>query len=164
MSPKASLFRELTQEMLREGDVVLVPTQGSSMHPLIPEGCRIQVEPVAPEALRLGDVIVYRAGEALMAHRLVAKRENGGSLRLVTKGDAISWEFREEVEPAQVLGRVSVVNWRRGLNLRIDSGWGRILSLVLAATRPLPQGLFLILIELKTGLVRLSQALPGFRG
>jgi signal peptidase I len=149
--------------MLREGDAVLVPTQGSSMHPLIPEGCCIRVEPTSAAALRLGDVIVYRVGEALMAHRLLGKRGDGGSLCLITKGDAISWRFREEVAPEQVLGRVSVVNWRRGLHLHIDSGWGRVLSLILAATWPLPQGLFRIFVKFKTALTKQSQAVPDSR-
>jgi len=156
-------FRDLTQEMLRHGDAVLVPTQGASMQPLIPEGALIEVEPRGPEALRRGDIIVYRSGESLVAHRLVGKTGAGESLRLITKGDAASWGVREEVAPGQVLGRVCAVNWRRGRRLRIDSGWGRMLSLVLAVAWPISQAGFGLLVKVKTGLERLSRALPGSR-
>jgi signal peptidase I len=142
---------------------VLAPTQGGSMQPLIPEGALIEVEPRGPEALRRGDVIVFRSGEALVAHRLVGKTEAGGNLRFITRGDAASWGVRQEVAPEQVLGRVSAVHWRRGLRLRIDSGWGRALSLVLAVSWPVSQGIFQALVKAKRGLTRLSQALPGSR-
>ncbi len=149
--------------MLRHGDAVLVPTQGASMQPLIPEGALIEVEPRGPEALRRGDIIVYRSGESLVAHRLVGKTGAGESLRLITKGDAASWGVREEVAPGQVLGRVGAVQWRRGLHLRIDSGWGRALSLILAVAWPVSQAGFGLLVKVKTGLDRLSRALPGSR-
>jgi hypothetical protein len=158
--PGGSLFLDLTQKMLREGDAVLIPTRGESMSPLISGGCRLRVEPVAPHDLRLGDVILYQAGGALVAHRLMAKRQRQGRLHLITKGDTISWRFREEVDPDQVLGRVTAVRRRNGREIRIDAGWGRILSLILAAAWPLPQGLFLALATLKS---RRGRSAPDFR-
>jgi signal peptidase I len=163
LSLKAFFFRDVAQELLRQGDAVLAPTQGGSMEPLIPAGALIEVEPRGIEALRRGDVIVYRSGEALVAHRLVGKTGAGADLRFITKGDAASWRLREEVAPGQVLGRVCAVSWPRGLRLRIDSGWGRMLSLALAVSWPVSQGIFLLLVKAKSALDRLGQAGPGSR-
>jgi hypothetical protein len=131
-------------------------TRGGSMLPLIRSGSFIQVEPVQPEGFRWGEVIVYRTGDAFVAHRLVGKQGQGQGLRLLSKGDAYSWQAREEVEPERVVGRVTSVRGRWG-EIRIDSGWGRMLSLALAATWPIPQRVFLLLIKLKAGLARLTQ-------
>ncbi len=151
------LILEIAQDMLREGYGVQLKTRGDSMVPLIRSGSLIQVEPVQPDGLRWGEVVVYRTGEALVAHRLVGKQGQGQSLRLLSKGDAFSWQAREEVEPEQVVGRVTAVRGYWGREIRIDSGWGRMFSLALAATWPIPQGVFLLLVKLKAGLARLTQ-------
>jgi hypothetical protein len=155
MSLRDSFFPELTEKMLREGEAVLVPTRGSSMSPLISDGCRLKVEPVAPHSLRLGDIILYRAGENLVAHRLVGKRGEGQDLRLLSKGDAFPWQAREKVAPEQIIGRVTAVRRRKGREIRIEAGWGRILSLVLAFTWPVSQGAYLLLVKVKTGVTHL---------
>jgi hypothetical protein len=150
VSSRVPTFLEVAQDVLKEGFEVQLDTRGDSMVPLIRSGGFLRVEAVKPERLRLGDVIVYRVGELLVAHRLVRKRREGGSLRLLSKGDAFSWRAGEEVAPEQVLGRVTTVRGRRGREIRIDAGWGRVLSLILAATWPLPQGLFQIFVKFKT--------------
>jgi hypothetical protein len=155
------LVLEVAQNILQEGYGVLLKTRGDSMVPIIRSGGLIQVDPVEPEDLRLRDIVVYRQGDQVMAHRLVAKGRRGENLRFFTRGDAISWHSREEVSPEQVLGRVTAVRSRRGREIRIDAGWGRVLSLILAAAWPIPQGMFLVLIKLKTALTRLWRGAPG---
>ncbi len=163
MTPRLPTYLEVVKEVLGGGYGVCLHIRGGSMTPLIRGGCVIQVEQVGLAELRLGDVLVYQDRDMLVAHRLVGKRGAGESLRLITKGDAASWRGREEVAPGQVLGRVCAVNWRRGRRLRIDSGWGRMLSLVLAVAWPISQAGFGVLVKVKTGLERLSRALPGSR-
>ena len=153
MSP---LLLEVSQNILQEGYGILLKTRGNSMAPLIRSGGFIQVEPVQPEDLLLRDIVLYQQGDQVVAHRLVARRQQGKNLRLFTRGDA-PWQFPEEVSPEQVLGRVTAVRSRRGREMRIDAGWGRVLSLVLAAAWPIPQGIFLALVKLKT-------ILAGLRG
>jgi signal peptidase I len=155
------LVLKVAQNILQEGYGVLLKTRGDSMVPIIRSGGLIQVDPVQPEGLLLRDIVVYRQGDQVVAHRLVAKRQQGENLRLFTRGDAASWQFPEEVSPEQVLGRVTAVRSPRGRKIRIDAGWGRGLSLVLAAACPIPQVMFLILVKLKTGLARLWRGAPG---
>ncbi len=152
MSP---LVVEVARHILQDGYGVLVKTRGDSMVPIIRSGGLIQVDPIRPEDLRLRDIVVYRRKDQVVAHRLVAKEQEGKNLRLFTRGDAFSWQSREEVSPEQVLGRVTAVRSRRGQEMRIDAGWGKVLSQTLAAAWPIPQGMFLILVKLKTCVSRL---------
>jgi hypothetical protein len=154
------LVLEVAQNILQEGYRVLLKTRGDSMVPIIRSGGLIQVDPVPPEGLLLRDIVVYRQGDQVVAHRLVAKQQQGGKLRLFTRGDAFSCQSLEEVSPEQVLGRVTAVRSRRGREMRIDAGWGRVLSLVLAAACPIPQGMFLVLVKLKTDLAHLWRGAP----
>jgi hypothetical protein len=154
------LVLEVARHILQEGYGVLLKTRGHSMVPIIRSDGLIQVEPARPEDLLLGDIVVYRRGDQVVAHRLVAKRQEE-NLRLFTRGDTFSWQSREEIRPEQVLGRVTVVQNRRGRQIRIDVGWGRVLSLALAAAWPIPQGMFLVLVKLKTSLARRWRGAPG---
>ena len=163
MKPRLPSFLEVARGVLESGYGVQLHTRGGSMTPLIRGGCLLQVEQVDLKALRFGDIIVYRTGETLVAHRLIGRKGHGRNLRLLTRGDANFRRCREEVKPAQVLGRVSAVNWRRGVRLRIDSGVGRMLSLALAAAWPIPQGLFLLLSRLKAGWDCIVQSNAGPR-
>uniref|UniRef100_A0A7V6A2N6 Peptidase S24/S26A/S26B/S26C domain-containing protein n=1 Tax=Desulfobacca acetoxidans TaxID=60893 RepID=A0A7V6A2N6_9BACT len=159
MSP---LVLEVAAHFLQEGYGVLLKTRGHSMAPLIRSSGLIQVVPVHPEDLLWGDIVVYRQGDQVVAHRLVGRRQRGNNLCLATRGDAFSWQSREEISAAQVLGRVAAVRSRRGREIRIDTGWGRVLSLALAATWPLPQGIFLVFARLKTSRARLwGRHAPG---
>lgn len=58
----------------------------------------------APD-LRIGDVIVWRSGARLLAHRLISKKQTGGSLVLTAKGDFLPSRDRPISEP-ELLGRV----------------------------------------------------------
>jgi signal peptidase I len=155
------LVLEVARHILQDGYGVLVKTRGDSMVPIIRSGGFIQVEPVQPEELLLRDIVVYRRQDQVVAHRLVAKQQTGKNLRLFTRGDAFSWRSREEVSPEQVLGRVTAVRSPRGQEMRIDAGWGKVLSQSLAAAWPIPQGMFLILVTLKNCLSRLCRRAPG---
>jgi signal peptidase len=155
------LVLEVARSILEEGYGVLLKTRGDSMVPIIRNGGLIQVDPARPEDLHLRDIVVYRQGDQVVAHRLVARQQRQGNLRLFTRGDAFPWQAREEISPEQVLGRVTAVRSRRGREIRIDAGWGRVLSLVLAAAWPISQAIFLILVKLKGGWSRLWRRTPG---
>lgn len=131
-------FLSLCKETLEHGYSLRCRTLGSSMFPLLRNGSLIQVEPVAVEDLRPGDVIVYqRAGETVVAHRLVGKSRKQGRLTLVTRGDSFSRDALEHIQPEQVLGMVVAVDWGRGLKMRIDAGPGRTLGIILGKLAPL---------------------------
>jgi hypothetical protein len=72
--------------------------QGRSMAPTLPADCVIEVIPL-PEAVPLGALVVFAAGDRLIAHRLV-RRAAG---RWVTQGDGVL-AADAPLEPQQVLG------------------------------------------------------------
>lgn len=98
---------------------VLVPRVGGatpyavltgSMRPDYPPGTLVVVRPVAPEDVRVGDVVTYQlaSGErAVVTHRVTAVSASlGGELRYTTRGDANDVADREPVRPVQIRGRL----------------------------------------------------------
>jgi hypothetical protein len=100
---------------------------GRSMLPALRPGDEALFEPLAGPP-RAGDVLLYRAGDRLVAHRFVALSDDGdGHLRL--RGDLLAAED-PPVPRAAVLGRLVAVR-RGGRTLPADRGrlaaYGRIL-------------------------------------
>ena len=77
-----------------------------SMAPAIPVGSVILVSPAAPEQVREGDVIAFRSGGAVIAHRVVRSAAADGEF--VTKGDANETEDFNTVPYADLLGKVVI--------------------------------------------------------
>lgn len=61
---------------------------GGSMTPAIPMGSLILIEPTAPAAVGVGDVITFTLPDRLITHRVIAIERDDAGLRLATKGDA----------------------------------------------------------------------------
>jgi hypothetical protein len=89
--------------------------RGRSMTPTLPTACQIEVIPL-PEPAPLGALVVFAAGDRLIAHRLV--RRAGG--RWVTQGDGAlaadaplaAWS-RRPIGPAAAVGRPAArAGWR----------------------------------------------------
>jgi hypothetical protein len=118
---------KLSADLLAHNVAISMQTQGASMFPVVPGGSVLRVEPVKVEDLRRGDVIVYRVGDRMVAHRLIRQELVHGRIRLITRGDAFRRTALEEVEPPQVLGRVAAIRWGRW-QVRIDAGLGRFFN------------------------------------
>ena len=76
------------------------PLHGNSMLPTLPADCEIELVPLSPP-VKLGELIVFVAGDTLIAHRLV--RRTGGYW--IAQGDHRLVPDRP-IRPDQVLGRV----------------------------------------------------------
>jgi len=83
-----------------------IPIEGSSMLPLLRHGDQVAVAHGLDD-LRRGDVIVFRRGDRLVAHRLLKT----GRQTFITKGDH-TLHLDAPVPAAAVLGRV--IGMRRG--------------------------------------------------
>ena len=60
------------------------------MRPFFRPGTLLVLEEVAPDQIRVGNVVVLRdrwRGQNLVAHRVISRRRQGGMVRLATKGD-----------------------------------------------------------------------------
>jgi hypothetical protein len=103
--------------------------RGGSMAPFLRDGDLLTVAPVDPAVLRVGDVVLYRAGaDRLAAHRIVARRLEGERLRWVARGDAATGPG-DLVAAEQVLGRVVRVqrgDWILDLDHRLQRWAARL--------------------------------------
>ena len=72
----------LLRSTLAHGEHFRWPLQGTSMRPTLPPGCLIEIAPL-PNLPRLGDIVVFFAGGALVAHRLVQRHGD----TWITQGD-----------------------------------------------------------------------------
>jgi hypothetical protein len=65
------LLAELCEDLLRQGKSVRFRAPGRSMYPTIKEDEVITVEPVEAFSIKIGDIILYRQGMSMVAHRVV---------------------------------------------------------------------------------------------
>jgi signal peptidase I len=65
-------FEKICTELLSEGKSVRFEAPGKSMYPVILDGETLIVEPVAPPAVEIGDIILYKSEEKLIAHRVIS--------------------------------------------------------------------------------------------
>ncbi len=79
--------------------------RGESMYPLLRPGMTIRVVRCAEKDLRVGDIIIFRSRDDLLAHRIVAKH---GSSLWIAKGDN-TFISDDPVAFEEILGRVIAV-------------------------------------------------------
>lgn len=79
--------RATFEDYRRRGVTAWIAPRGSSMRPLVGPDTWLQVEFGAAE-LRRGDIVLFPLGELLVAHRVVALRQQSGQLMIIPKGDA----------------------------------------------------------------------------
>jgi len=106
------MFPELITELLKDGYNVNFSAPGHSMYPTIMANEKILVAPIDPTAVRMGDIILYRANGRLVAHRvaLIKKMKNDAinpdsDWSFILKGDA-SPTCDQPVKVEQILGKV----------------------------------------------------------
>ena len=75
-----------------------------SMEPSIMTGDLVFVKETDPDSLKVGDVIAYKSGSAVVTHRIVEVKSENGETRYVTQGDANNAADQGLVKPADVEG------------------------------------------------------------
>lgn len=109
----AAIARVALLELARtDGVSRWIDAHGPSMAPTIPPGSRLLVA-FGRQPTRIGEVLVVRDGERLVAHRFVARRQVAGRTTFVVKGDAEPLADAP-VEPEAVLGVVRAVELPAG--------------------------------------------------
>jgi len=120
----AKILPELISDLLRSGKRVRFRAPGYSMYPTILNGDEITVEPIKPDAIKVGDIFLYRDQESLIAHRVVKieiKNETQSSILspescFTLRGDARP-ACDDPVAAEQVLGKVVRIETNgRGIN------------------------------------------------
>jgi len=100
------LLLDLTTQLLRDGKSVRFRAPGRSMYPTIREGEAITVEPILPSQIKVGDIILHRLDDSVIAHRVARiDRKQGGALRFILRSD--TWgQYDEPVHADQIMGKV----------------------------------------------------------
>jgi len=89
----------------------------------------ITVEPVAPLDVKVGDIILYRSGESVVAHRVMRiEGGKGETLRFILREDTLG-TLDQPVEVKQILGKVVSVE-RAGRNIDLYSIRAKVRLLV----------------------------------
>lgn len=108
----------------RPGQERHVVVSGTSMTPTLKYGELVQVTPYGEQPVRAGDVVLFRAPQMSrdLLHRVVAVI--GTAIR--TRGDSNTGDDPWELQPSDVMGRVTAV-WRRRTRRTVAGGWrGRV--------------------------------------
>lgn len=141
--------QELWLQGLRAGQRMRFRPLGGSMIPFIRQEDIVSIYP--GQGCRLGDIVLWQAGETLVLHRVVAKRQG----LIITKGDSLS-QLDAAVAPQQIRGRALLLE-RGGRVWRLHTFRQRWLGLAFSLTVPLIPGLMALLASIKRGV----QAVPG---
>lgn len=98
---------KLVERRLRPDEKIWLTLRSGSMLPTMPVGARIAVQPVDGSRCRVGDVVVFRQGDRLVAHRLIFGWGAGPASWFLQRGDGVSGAglLRSEA----ILGRVVAV-------------------------------------------------------
>lgn len=125
-------------ELLRDEQAVRLTVRGYSMRPLIPDGTTLELEPIAPHQLQLGDIILTYSqhptfGAVYIIHRLLSLRKAADNQILVTtRGDAVfELDPNLTATPETIFGRVVAVELNAHRYDYKSKRW-RILNRVLA--------------------------------
>lgn len=108
MDPRDLARVAMLETWRRDGVEASIEATGGSMLPLIRPGDRLLVG-FGDQDVRLGDVIIFRHGGLVVAHRVVGRRQRDGVRRLIAKGDNEPLAT-EDVGPADFLGVVRAVD------------------------------------------------------
>ncbi|MFC1804879.1 signal peptidase I [Candidatus Omnitrophota bacterium] len=86
LNPKSDSI-DLALEILQKDGRIKADFCGRSMYPTLRQGMDILVEKTRPEDISLADIIMYKSGRNLVAHRVIRLIERNGQRIFVTKGD-----------------------------------------------------------------------------
>jgi hypothetical protein len=139
MDPRDLARIAMLETWRQDGTEAWIEATGGSMLPLIRPGDRLLVG-FGEQDARRGDVIVFRHGGLVVAHRVIGSRRGDGVFRLIAKGDNEPFAT-EDVAPAELLGVVRAVGRgsgglsRRGIGGLAGSVTARCSRIVGSLTR-----------------------------
>ena len=89
----------------RDGRVMTI-FSGRSMLPTLRNGIRLLVEKIPPEDVRVSDIIIYKEGDSVIAHRVIKIILSAGRRVFVTKGDNHAYVDCSYVPQGDLMGIV----------------------------------------------------------
>lgn len=155
--PDIANLLDISEEILGKGSKIRFIATGTSMGPFIKHGDIIEIEPIEPASVRVGDVIFFsRPGGHAVVHRVIKKDKGENGITFLTKGDALRG-FDNTVASEQVLGKVTKVA-RNGTEIELENFRMRTIARILALGYPLSYAMIGLLIKAKRFLRRLAHS------
>ena len=147
-------FAQLSSELLRAGHAVRFRATGGSMRPLVREGDRVLVKPIAASKIKAGDVVLAEmdTGRAVM-HRVIRVEQGAFTLQ------ADQSQQPDGVLPgSKILGRLESLH-RNGAEIHLDGFRMRLLGKMISwnARRNFNNNHF------KNNMIKLIKNFPGLR-
>lgn len=139
----------LLSQHLRKQGFLEIASVGDSMYPLIREGDLCRFEPVVPDTVRKGDVLLFVTKDGhLVGHRYLSQYSKQGENYYVCKGDTNKFPD-EPIRSQQIIGKLTLIRTAPRRMIRMEGllprMWGvltvrvprmwRLLRLVLAYKR-----------------------------
>jgi signal peptidase I len=130
---KKGIALTLLKERIGQGKpYTLGISSNLSMYPLFGKGGMVNIIDVSIEKVRLGEVIVYRLGDDLIAHRCIRIIRSPKNRAILTKGDNSALADQCTVLNDNLLGKVS--DFTIGNNLiNCENSFWRVLNVILAS-------------------------------
>ena len=130
--PPAAAFLDVSRELLARGVHVRFRADGSSMYPTIRDTETITVASTEASAIRRGDIVLYRQGHGVIAHRVrrIESLPDGGRT-FVLRGDAADSDDAP-IGAEQILGKVLFVD-RASRRVALAGRWARLRQAVRAS-------------------------------
>lgn len=113
----SSIVANLYMQALRQGQALWFTVASGSMRPLLAVGDDIYIEPACAHHLCIGDIAAFETPQGLMVHRIVQRRQQKTTIRLLQMADIDL--YPGWIAEPDVIGRVVAI--RRGattVNLR----------------------------------------------
>jgi signal peptidase I len=101
-------FAPIVASVVGDGLSVRFRACGDSMSPTILNGDVITVAPVAVHEVASDDILLYRDGDRVLAHRVIGLTSHGDERHFRLRGDA-NLRCDRAVATAQIVGRVAAV-------------------------------------------------------
>ncbi len=120
-------FKGLADEILQQGHLLRFRAHGDSMHPFIRHADLLEVEPLGPQPVHRGDIVLCSLENgSLVAHRVVRCTLRSGEQSFLVQGDN---RRRPDgfIKRENILGRVAAIE-RKGERVDLKSASQRLLS------------------------------------
>jgi len=134
-------------------------TNGFSMFPLFDDGSVITIRHEEPDKIKIGDVILFRAGDHLVAHRVIKRVKYKNGNNIIKKGDNNS--LSSSVNFNDLLGKVLYVKKLRmkanpnenqhqlEKRIKVDTIFARVLGLTLSFNDQVVKNMNSVIIKMK---------------
>jgi len=132
-TPTTVTFLAVSADLLARGHQVRFQATGSSMYPTIRDKDVITVAAADAAGIKKGDIVLYRLGQGVIAHRVVGieQTDEGVARRVTFRGDSADLADAPVV-PDQILGRVLAVD-RAGRHINLVGQWAGLRQRVRAS-------------------------------